>query len=470
MADEVLIPYDLWTNRAHSIMLYEQKLIPLTALQGILQGLDELEAEHAAGRFTLDPAKEDVHINVEAFVTATQGAEAGGRMHIGRSRNDQTACDTRLYLRDVGLKLLESVTHLTEVLLEQAEQHTQTVMPGFTHYQPAMITTWGHWLCSYAQGLLRDLERLLLTVRLVNRNPLGAAASFGTSWPLDRNRTRELLAFEQVELNTLDCITSRWENEAQLAQAAAMLMNRLSIVAQDLIVLSLPYAGMLRLDDTFVTGSSIMPQKKNPDFAEVIKSKASLAHGYLMSLLGIQKGALSGYNRDTQATKYLIMDLVRECEEAPELLTGVVSSLTVQQEQMREQCLVGFMNAVDVADWLARGLNLPFRECYNVLATAVRLSEPSPQLTREALQQALQEAGHEQEVPAEAFARLQDPVSLLAERQHLGSPAPEQVTAQVTFLRQQLQTFREAGQVLRQQIAQAQQTCRGYRKTVASPD
>ncbi len=468
MADEVLIPYDLWTNRAHSIMLYEQGLIPQSALLGILQGLDALEAEHAAGTFVLDPAKEDVHINVEAFVTATQGADAGGRMHIGRSRNDQTACDTRLYLRDVGLRLLQSVTRLTAALLDQAEQHTQTVMPGFTHYQPAMITTWGHWLCSYAQGLLRDLERLQLTVNLVNRNPLGAAASFGTSWPLDRNRTSELLAFDQVELNTLDCITSRWENEAQLAQAAAMLMNRLSIVAQDLIVLSLPYSGMLRIDDTFVTGSSIMPQKKNPDFAEVIKSKASLTHGYLISLLGIQKGGLSGYNRDTQATKYLIMDLVRECEEAPELLTGVVDSLQVNSDQMLQQCLVGFMNAVDVADWLARGLGLPFRECYNVLANAVHLSEPSPQLTRAALQQALQEAGHSQEIPEDEFARLQNPVTLLAERQHLGSPAPEQVQAQVHTLRQQLQSFRDASQALQSHMTQAQQACRSYRETIAN--
>lgn len=462
MADEVLIPYDLWTNRAHSIMLHRQGLIPSEALRGILAGLRELEQLHAAGAFRLDPAKEDVHINVEAFVTETQGAEAGGRMHIGRSRNDQTACDIRMYLRDVGLQMKTSVSQLVETLLTLAEAHVHTVMPGFTHYQPAMITTWGHWLCSYAQGLLRDLERLQLAVSLVNRNPLGAAASFGTSWPLDRQLTTELLAFEQVELNTLDCITARWENEAQLAQSLAMLMNRLSVVAQDLIVLSLPYSGMVRIDDAFVTGSSIMPQKKNPDFAEVIKSKASLAHGYLMSLLGIQKGGLSGYNRDTQATKYLILDLIRECEEAPELLTGVFQTLQVQPEQMRAQCEVGFMNAVDLADWLARELGLPFRECYNVLAKAVRLSEPETRITYSALQQALQESGRPELVPQADFERLQDPVRLLAERQHLGSPAPEQVRAQAQAMRQQLQGFQESTSVQKQRISTARERCRNH--------
>ena len=323
MADELLLPYDIWTNRAHCIMLERQGLIPTASLAKILTGLSQLEKLVETGEFSLDPAKEDVHINVEAFVTEKQGADAGGRMHIGRSRNDQSACDMRLYLRSVGLTLFDSVKNMAESLLAQAEEHTESVMPGFTHYQPAMVTTWGHWLCSYVQGLCRDLERISFSISLINRNPLGAAAAFGTSWPIDRKLTTELLAFAKVDSNTLDCIVSRWENEAQLAHTGAMLMNHLSIVSQDLIFLSHPYSRLLQLDDNYVTGSSIMPQKKNPDFAEVIKSKASLAHGFLSSLLGIQKGSLSGYNRDTQVTKYLIMDLIRECEAAPVILQGV---------------------------------------------------------------------------------------------------------------------------------------------------
>ena len=162
-------------------------------------------------------------------------------MHIGRSRNDQSACDMRLYLRAVGLSLFDSVKNLAASLLVQAEKNTESVMPGFTHYQPAMVTTWGHWMCAYVQGLCRDLERLAFAISLVNRNPLGAAAAFGTSWPIDRQLTTELLAFEKIDTNTLDCIVSRWENEAQLAHAGSMLMNHLSIMSQDLLFLSHPY-------------------------------------------------------------------------------------------------------------------------------------------------------------------------------------------------------------------------------------
>jgi len=462
MADEVLLPYDLWTNRAHSIMLHQQGLIADEQLSRILAGLLELERLHESGKFYLDPEKEDVHINVEAFVTETQGADAGGRMHIGRSRNDQSSCDVRLWLRDQGLSLSASCHQLSEALLDQAERYTDAVMPGFTHYQPAMITTWGHWLCAYVQGLVRDLERMRLTLQLVNRNPLGAAASFGTSWPIDRKLTAELLAFDRVDTNTLDCIVSRWEHEAQLAHTAAMLMNHLSIIAQDLIILSLPYTGMVTIDEAFVTGSSIMPQKKNPDFAEVLKSKASLAHGYLVSLLGIQKGGFSGYNRDTQATKYLIMDLLRECEEAPGVLRGVFETLTVNRERMREQCRAGFMNSVDWADHLARTHNLPFRECYHVLAVAVRLSAPETEITQQALEQALQESGHDITLSLEEFECLANPNSLIAERQHSGSPAPDSVREQVAELRVALSQFQAEGITLQQHIDEARQRCREY--------
>ena len=207
MADELLLPYDIWTNRAHCIMLQRQGLIPTEILNKILAGLRQLEKLVEADNFSLDPGKEDVHINVEAFVTENQGAEAGGRMHIGRSRNDQSACDMRLYLRSVGLNLFNSVKNLATALLAQAEENTESVMPGFTHYQPAMVTTWGHWLCAYVQGLCRDLERLAFALAQINRNPLGAAAAFGTSWSIDRQLTTELLAFEKIDTNTLDWIS-----------------------------------------------------------------------------------------------------------------------------------------------------------------------------------------------------------------------------------------------------------------------
>ena len=461
MADELLLPYDIWTNRAHCIMLEKQGLIPKASLTKILTGLSQLEELVESGEFSLDPAKEDVHINVEVFVTEKQGADAGGRMHIGRSRNDQSACDMRLYLRSVGLNLFDSVKSLADSLLVQAEEHTESVMPGFTHYQPAMVTTWGHWICSYVQGLCRDLERLSFSISLVNRNPLGAAAAFGTSWPIDRKLTTELLAFAKVDSNTLDCIVSRWENEAQLAHAGAMLMNHLSIVSQDLIFLSHPYSGLLKLDDNYVTGSSIMPQKKNPDFAEVIKSKASLAHGFLASLLGIQKGSLSGYNRDTQVTKYLIMDLIRECDVAPVILRGVFESLTINTEKMKKQCETGFMNAVDIADHLARTLELPYRECYNMLSCAVKLSEPETKITSVALQKILADSGHPTEI-AKDLEQFHDPQKLIDQRQHKGSPSKEQTSLQIVELSRELKTLSAPIEDLRKHIFKTHESCQKY--------
>ena len=180
MADQILLPFDIWTNRAHCIMLHKQEIISGSCLRKILTGLGKLENLIEEGNFELDPKKEDVHINVEDFVTEDQGVDAGGRMHIGRSRNDQTACDMRLYLRSSCLNLFFAVKNFASALILKAEENAESVMPGFTHYQPAMVTTWGHWLCSYIQGLCRDLERLAFTLSLINRNPLGAAAAFGT--------------------------------------------------------------------------------------------------------------------------------------------------------------------------------------------------------------------------------------------------------------------------------------------------
>ena len=461
MADEVLLPYDIWTNRAHCIMLERQGLMPKESLSKILTGLRQLEKLIETGEFSLDPTKEDVHINVEAFIAEKQGEDAGGRMHIGRSRNDQSNCDMRLYLRSAGLTLFDSVKSLAASILSQAEEHTESVMPGFTHYQPAMITTWGHWLCAYVQGLCRDLERISFSISQINRNPLGAAASFGTSWPIDRKLTAELLAFEKVDSNTLDCIVSRWENESQLAHTGAMLMNHLSIISQDLIFLSHPYTEFLQIDDNYVTGSSIMPQKKNPDFAEVIKSKASLAHGFLSGLLGVQKGGLSGYNRDTQVTKYLVMDLIRECEEAPLILRGVFESLIINTVKMNEKCETGFLNSVDIADQLARNMELPFRECYHMLSRAVTLSEPETKITSSALQKTLIEFGHPTEIALD-LEQFNNPRKLVEQRHHQGSPSPEQTSLQIEELSEQLKLLSAPIEDLQKHVLNKHEECRNY--------
>lgn len=462
MADLALLPYDLWTNRAHAIMWFEEGVIPKDVLTKILGGLNQLEEQFLKGNFELDPKLEDVHINVEAFLTKQQGVKVGGWMHIGRSRNDQAACDTRLYLRDALLRQARNLEKLIQTLLTQAAEHTETVMPGLTHYQPGMLTSWGHWLCSHAQALLRDLERVKFLLVPINRNPLGAAASFGTSWCPNRTRTTELMAFSEPELNTLDCISARGELESQVSQGYSAMMNHLSLLAQDLIFLSHPYISMLRLPDAFVTGSSIMPQKKNPDFAEVIKGKTALAHGLLQSLLGVPKGMVSGYNRDSQVCKYLVMDVIRECEPAPNILSGVMSELEVRKEVMRNRCNEGFMNAVDLADSLSRNEGIPFRKCYHLLAKAVRLSLPSESITKDAIQSALNDESLAITFSDEDFAALQSPLTVLAQRDHLGSPAPERVHEQIELMQSRLVEDLVAVRLVMTNCEEAQTICKNY--------
>jgi argininosuccinate lyase len=437
MADEELLPFDLWGNRAHAIMLHRRGMLEKRALKAILKALAELEREWHAGRYALDPALEDVHINIERYVTRKAGPQAGGRLHTARSRNDQVACDMRLYLRARLLELAEGVGALVPVLLEQAREHSDTLMPGFSHHQPAMLTTWGHWLCAYAQSLCRDLERLRAAYDLVNRSPLGAVAGFGTSWPIDRELTAGLLGFARVELNTLDAIAARGEHEAQVAHGCAALMNHLALIAQDLILLSHPYWGMVSLADAYTTGSSVMPQKRNPDLAEVIKGKAGWAAGMASALLGAPRGAMTGYNRDIQFTKYAVMDLLRECLPAPLVLKGAMETLTVNQEVMRERLGQGFLAAVDFADALARTLNLPFRAAYDITATAVRLSGDGGEITPKAARQALKQAKQEPAKAKEVLAALDDPLRIVTWRQHTGAPAKHPVRVAVEALYQE---------------------------------
>ena len=463
MADAELLPFDLWTNRAHAIMLQRQGIISAELLAAILAALGDLERDAAAGRFALDPALEDVHVNVERYVSLRAGSDVGGRLHTGRSRNDQIACDMRLYLRAAVLELGESLAALVDTLLLSAQAHAETVMPGFTHYQPGMITTWGHWLCAYAQALCRDLDRCRHAFELVNRSPLGAAAAFGTSWPIDRELTARLLAFDRPEDNTLDAITARWENEAQIAGTYAMAMNHLTLVSQDLILLAHPYWGMVTLPDAYVTGSSIMPQKRNPDLAEVIRGKTAWVHGMVTGLLAMPRGLMSGYNRDTQVTKYAIMDVVRECQPAPVVLRGLLQGITVHAERMRERLDQGFIAAADFADVLARTLGLPFRACYDIAAVAVRKSGNAGHITEKAAREALREAGHDPAAAASVLADLGDPLRIVAWRKHTGAPAPDVVREQIKRLRGEL-TERSGFVASRKAaIEQAHTHCRDFR-------
>lgn len=459
MADQQLLEYDIWTNLAHARMLNKVGVIEKEELGAIQEGLKDLVAAVKAGDFVLDPAKEDVHINTEHYLTNIKGIEAGKKIHSGRSRNDQVSTDMRLFIRDQIIQFSANLVRLIEMILDKAEGELDALMPGFTHYQPAMLTTAGHWMTSWSQALLRDLKALLDTLEMMNRSPLGAAASFGTSWPIDREFSADLLGFDGVEENSLDCISNRGEIESRTASAVAVLLNHMSVISQDMILLNTPYYDMLKIDDRFVTGSSIMPQKQNPDFAEVIRGKAAQVHGTLMSLLGVQKGAMSGYNRDTQVTKYLIMDLFRECIDAPVIMAEVIKTMTFKREVMLNLCEKGFMNSADVADWLARKFSLSFRDCYDMLSLSVKYSEDAGKLTHSAIERAIKETELKIQISQEEVDQLNTPSHMLSAKKHTGAPSPDSVKQMIESQSIKLKQLSDQFSKVDQKIQSAKERC-----------
>ncbi len=438
MADAVLIPYDIRNTEAHTIMLFRQEILEQKEIRKILLALEKLKNLFEKGRFQLDPQKEDVHMNVESFLLEECGPSTGMKIHSGRSRNDQAACDIRMFLRDKILYTASGLVQMVSALIDLAPQHRETVMPGFSHARHATISTFAHLLVSYAQTLVRDLERFQFSYKIINRNPLGAAAGFGTSWPLDRELTTELLGFDRVQDNSIDCVGSRWEAEAQLAESFCFMMNHLSVLCQDFIFLSTTEAGMIKLPDSHVTGSSIMPQKRNPDVLEVTRAKAGLAHSTLAALLGIGKANISGYNRDFQYGKYLIMDLVAECEDSPRILAEMLPQLTVNKEVMADFAQKDFLNAVDYADHLSMKNGIPFRQAYKIVARAVKLSEDEEKITHNSINQALQEAGIGKSLDAADCDALNDPGGIVALKKHTGGPAPEAVDRTISGIKERI--------------------------------
>jgi argininosuccinate lyase len=293
---------------------------------------------------------------------------------------------------------------------------------------------------------LRDGERLAGCFARINQSPLGAAAAFGTTWPIDRALAARLLGFASVQDNTLDCVTSRWELEADLGQAAAFVTTHLSQIGQDLIAFTTPPGDLLRLDDRFTTGSSIMPQKRNPDFAEVTRARAAAVSGLCHTLLEVARGARSGYNRDTQWTKSWIMDLMDEVGEAPRVFAAAIASVTFNEPVRRAMIAKGFMNAVDVADHLARTRGVAFRQCYGLVAEAVRLSADKGTLDFGVVQSLLERERLGPALSEQEIAALSEPARCVALRRHQGAPSPEAVeTSRVTLT----QAHRAQSQALR---------------------
>jgi len=453
-ADAAWIPFDVMTNRAHCAMLAAQGIIPASALATIAEALDRIERRWRAGRFALDPSLEDAHMNVESAVARLGGARVAALMHTGRSRNDQAATDARLWLREKLLSLLEALSATVVRLATLARREARTVMAGWTHGQPAMPTTLGHWAAAHGTALARDLTALRDLWPVINVCPLGAAAGFGTAWPIDRSLTARLLGFDAPQPNSLDAVSTRWEPEARVAAALAVMMNHLSSLGQDLIRLASPPAGHVQLSPAFTTGSSIMPQKRNPDFAEVTRARAAAVHALLGALLEVGRAALSGYNRDVQWTKTWMMEIVEAVEGPPAVFDRALATLTVDRRSLAGTAGADFSTSTDLADYLSATRAAPFREVYRLVAEAVRRDRAADGLGLATLNEQLAAAGLASLTPAEFQAHV-DPAAAVARRRSLGGPAPEQTRRQAAQLRRSAAEARRWVAAQRRRLAAA---------------
>jgi len=373
--DRRLALVDIAASLAHARMLAAVKVLSETDLAAIERGLTAIRTEIERGEFVWSTADEDVHLAIEKRLTALVG-DAGKRLHTARSRNDQVATDLRLWLRDAVDALSASLRKLRGALIDLAEAHAETIMPGYTHLQVAQPVTFGHHLLAYEAMLARDAERFSDCRRRVNRLPLGSAALAGTPYPIERERVAAELGFEALCANSLDAVSDR-DFAIEFACAAALTMVHLSRFAEELILWSNPNFGFVAIADRFCTGSSIMPQKKNPDVAELVRGKAARVAGHVAALLMLMKAQPLGYNKDNQEDKEPLFDTVDTLADCVAIMTELVATgLTPDPARMRAAAARGFSTATDFADYLARR-GVPFRDAHEAVARAVRQAEAS---------------------------------------------------------------------------------------------
>lgn len=371
--DQRLWRQDIAGSRAHCEMLIKQKIIPQKDGAAILKGLAQIEKEIESGRFVFKKEYEDIHMNVEARLKEIIG-NAAGRLHTARSRNDQVATDFRLWVRDACGDFVRKIEALQITLRTLIKKHGKTVMPGFTHLQPAQPVTLAMHLLAYAEMLERDRTRLLDCAKRLNESPLGAAALAGTPFPIDRKMTSKSLGFARPMASTMDAVSARdFANEFMFAAAQCGL--HLSRLAEEIIIWTTPQFGFMALSDSWSTGSSIMPQKKNPDAAELVRAKTGRLNGNLISLMTIMKGLPLTYNKDMQEDKAPVFDSYDTLVLCLEATRGMLESAAFNPKAMRESAEKGYINATALADWLVMNLGLPFREAHHVTGSIVKLAE-----------------------------------------------------------------------------------------------
>jgi len=427
--DYRLAEFDIQGSLAHAQMLGAQKIISLEDVKVIEAGLAEILLEIQAGQFEWLLDLEDVHLNIEKRLTDKIG-DAGKRLHTGRSRNDQVATDVRLWLRATTDQVIAALKKLQLSLLDLADAHFDTVMPGFTHLQVAQPVTFGHHLMAYVEMLSRDGQRFTDCRRRINHLPLGAAALAGTSYPIDRELVAKKLGFDGVCENSLDAVSDR-DFAIEFTFAASLVMTHLSRLSEELILWSSPRFAFVDIADRFCTGSSIMPQKKNPDVPELVRGKTGRVYGHLTALLTLMKGQPLAYNKDNQEDKEPLFDTADTLLVTLEIYADMMRGIAVNKENMRQAASEGYATATDLADYLAKK-GMPFRDAHEVVALAVRYAVDKKvelsDLPLETLQQ------FAPEISDDVYAVLTLEGSLNS-RNHIGGTAPVQVKAAIARAR-----------------------------------
>ncbi|MCK9236537.1 MAG: argininosuccinate lyase [Thiopseudomonas sp.] len=419
--DKRLYKHDIMGSLAHAKMLTQVGVLSEPELKAIEDGLTAIQQEIEAGEFDWRVDLEDVHMNIEARLTERIGI-TGKKLHTGRSRNDQVATDIRLWLRDEIDQILAEITRLQEGLLGLAEAEADTVMPGFTHLQTAQPVTFGHHLMAWFEMLSRDYERLVDCRKRTNSMPLGSAALAGTTYPIDRALTCELLGFEAISGNSLDGVSDR-DFAIEFCAAASIAMMHMSRFSEELVMWASAQFRFIDLPDRFCTGSSIMPQKKNPDVPELIRGKTGRAFGALVGLLTLMKGQPLAYNKDNQEDKEPLFDAADTLRDSLRAFADMVPAIKPRREFMREAALRGFSTATDLADYLV-GKGLPFRDCHEIVGLAVRYGvDQEKDLAEMSLEELRQFSEH---ITEDVFAVLTLEGSVNA-RDHIGGTAPAQV-------------------------------------------
>jgi argininosuccinate lyase len=367
--DRHLYRQDIAASKAHADMLAKQGIIAADDAKKIVHGLDAIQSEIEAGKFSFKRALEDIHMNVESRLTELIGAPAG-RLHTARSRNDQVATDFRLWMRDSIDTLDASLAAFQRALAEKALEHAGTVMPGFTHLQTAQPVTFGHHLLAYVEMAARDRGRFADARKRLNESPLGSGALAGTSFDLDRDMTAKALGFDRPSANSLDAVSDR-DFAMETLAAASITAVHLSRLAEEIVIWTSPLTGLVKLSDKFTTGSSIMPQKRNPDAAELARAKTGRVIGALNGLLIVMKGLPLAYAKDMQEDKEGVMDALSALSLSIAAMTGMVTDLSPDSARMKKAAGEGYATATDLADWLVRSFNIPFREAHHITGRIV---------------------------------------------------------------------------------------------------